>query len=402
MCSCTSRPRRRRACCGRFNFALAEHGYLFLGKSEMLLTHGDLFRPVELKCRVFSKVSRPALRDRLAFVTNGDDPQAEGSYTRVRDGALDLAPVAQVVIDRAGSIVVANQQARGLFALDPNDIGRPLRDLEVSYRPIELRAAIEQAYAERRTVGLGTVLWSPVGGEQRRLEVTVTPVLSENGAVLGSSVTFQDITRHVELRDELERSKRELEVAYEELQSTVEELETTNEELQSTNEELETTNEELQSTNEELETMNEELQSTNEELEAINDELRERSLELNEVNSFLEAILTSLGVGVVVVDRSQTIQIWNRHAEDLWGLREKEAVGEHFLSLDIGLPVDRLRTALREAVAGAPGDGPIVVDATSRLGRMIKCAVTVVPLTTDGGPAGAIMLMEERPSEAKR
>ena len=77
-------------------------------------------------------------------------------------------------------------------------------------------------------------------------------------------------------RSELDRSRRELETAYEELQSTIEELETTNEELQSTNEELETTNEELQSTNEELETMNEELQSTNEELETMNDELRER------------------------------------------------------------------------------------------------------------------------------
>jgi two-component system, chemotaxis family, CheB/CheR fusion protein len=384
---------------GRFNFALSEHGYLFLGKSEMLLTHGDLFRPVDLKCRVFSKVPRPALRDRLAFVTNGDDTPAEGPYTRVRDGAFDLAPVAQVVIDRGGLVVAANQHARGLFGLVTNDVGRPLQDLEISYRPIELRAAIEQAYAERRAIGLGTVLWSPSSGDQRRLDVSVTPVLSESGALLGSSVTFHDVTRHVELRDELERSKRELEIAYEELQSTVEELETTNEELQSTNEELETTNEELQSTNEELETMNEELQSTNEELEAINDELRERSLELNEVNGFLEAILTSLGVGVVVVDRTQTIQIWNRHAEGLWGLRSEEAVGEHFLALDIGLPVDRLRVALRNAVAGDPGDGPLVVDATSRLGRMIKCAVTVVPLAKDGAPAGAIMLMEERSAE---
>ena len=386
---------------GRFNFALSDQGYLFLGKSEMLLTHGDLFRPVELKCRLFSKVPRPALRDRLAFVTNGDEGPfgGDGTYTRVRDGAFDLAPVAQVVVDRAGTLVAANLQARGLFGLATSDVGRPLQDLEISYRPIELRAAIEQAFAERRQIGLGTVLWTPSSGEQRRLDVSVMPVLTEAGALLGSSVTFNDVTRHVELRDELERSKRDLEIAYEELQSTVEELETTNEELQSTNEELETTNEELQSTNEELETMNEELQSTNEELEAINDELRERSLELNEVNGFLEAILTSLGVGVVVVDRSQKIQIWNRHAEDLWGLRSEEAIGEHFLSLDIGLPVDRLRAALRAAIHGESTDGPIVVDATSRRGRMIKCAVTVVPLDGDGdAPNGAIMLMEERPS----
>ena len=71
--------------------------------------------------------------------------------------------------------------------------------------------------------------------------------------------------------------------------------------------------------------MNEELQSTNEELETINDELRERTGELNQVNAFLEAILTSLGLGVAVLDAHQRIQVWNRRAEDLWGLRADEA-----------------------------------------------------------------------------
>ena len=51
--------------------------------------------------------------------------------------------------------------------------------------------------------------------------------------------------------------------------------------------------------------MNEELRSTNEELESINDELRDRTSELNDVNDFLESILTSLGVAVAVLDRSQ-------------------------------------------------------------------------------------------------
>ena len=116
---------------------------------------------------------------------------------------------------------------------------------------------------------------------------------------MGTSLAYVDVTDPHRLQEQLASSKRELEQAYEELQSTVEELETTNEELQSTNEELETTNEELQSTNEELETMNEELQSTNEELETMNDELRHRSMELNDMNSFLETVLTTLGMAVI-------------------------------------------------------------------------------------------------------
>ena len=64
--------------------------------------------------------------------------------------------------------------------------------------------------------------------------------------------------------------------------------------------------------------MNEELQSTNEELQTANVELRHRTDDLNRANSFLDSILTSLRIGVVVVDRNLSVQIWNRRAEDLW------------------------------------------------------------------------------------
>jgi two-component system CheB/CheR fusion protein len=384
----------------RFNFALAEHGRLVLGKSEMLLTHGDLFRASDLKSRVFAKAPRAPLPEdatAAAAADGGGAHLADGRYGRIRDAAFDLAPVAQLVVDDDGRLALANQRARTLFGLTEADLGRPLKDLEVSYRPIDLRSAIDQAHAERRSVSLGNVRWPSATGDGRRLDVHLAPVRTETGSALGTSVTFDDVSGHLQLRDELEHSKRDLELAYEELQATVEVLETTNEELQSTNEELETTNEELQSTNEELETMNEELQSTNEELETINDELRDRSLELNEVNGFLESILSSVGVAVIVLDRSMTIQIWNRQAEELWGLRSDEAVGEHFLGLEIGLPVDRLRTALRASLNGASAEGPIVLEALNRVGRSLVCAVTCAPLTVeDGEVRGAIMLLEER------
>src|SRR5438094_7166832 len=39
----------------RFHFALRNGGFLFMGRAELLLTHGELFTPVELKWRVFGK-----------------------------------------------------------------------------------------------------------------------------------------------------------------------------------------------------------------------------------------------------------------------------------------------------------------------------------------------------------
>jgi two-component system CheB/CheR fusion protein len=206
-------------------------------------------------------------------------------------------------------------------------------------------------------------------------------------------VTFTDVTRYQRLQQALSDSKREVETAYEELQSTVEELETTNEELQSTNEELETTNEELQSTNEELETMNEELQSTNEELSTINDELQQRTEELNDSNAYLEGILSSLTAAVVVVDADLGVRGWNTGARDLWGLIEDEVHGTHFLNLDIGLPVDQLRTPIRKVLAGE-GQQALTLPAVNRRGRQIQCRVTVTPLDLGNGAGGAILMME--------
>jgi two-component system CheB/CheR fusion protein len=302
-------------------------------------------------------------------------------------------------------LAFANLAARALFRIPLEDIGRPLSELGVSHRPVELLPLVEQALAERRRIALGEIAFTPEQGEERRLDLTVAPLLSGGNTLLGLSVVFEDITGYIALQGELEGNRRDLELAYEELQSTIDELETTNEELQSANEELQTTNEELQSTNEELETMNEELQSTNEELETINDELRERTGELNQVNDFLEAILTSLGIGVAVLDSHQRVQVWNRHSEELWGLRSDEAVDQHFLSLDIGLPSEQLAPDLRAALSGGEHRRQRI-DAVNRRGRPIVCSVTVLPLVPPSGDGGgdvrgAIVLMEGLESDGE-
>ncbi len=153
--------------------------------------------------------------------------------------------------------------------------------------------------------------------------------------------------------------------------------------------------------------MNAELQSTNQELETINDELHQRTGELNQVNEFLESILTSLGVGVAVLDQQQRVQIWNLRAEDLWGLRADEALDSHFLSLDIGLPSERLAPALRAVLGGASERETAELEAVNRRGRPIVCSATVLPLITpvdgDGHAVrGAIVMMEDDPAGDRR
>ena len=384
----------------RFFFALNEGGYLVLGKAETLLTHGNTFQPVDLKRRIFQKLAR-GRGAAPAFGTRGAARLADtdASGMDLRDAALRASSIAQFVVDRTGTVVFANDRANGLFRLGIGDVGRPLSELEVSYRPVELRSLIDLAYAERRLIIRTGVELRPVGtSETRWFDVQVIPLNGDDGGFLGTSVAFTDVTAHRQLQSELQQSENELQAAYEELQSTNEELETTNEELQSTVEELETTNEELQSTNEELETMNEELQSTNEELQTMNDELRMRGDELNQANAFLEQVFTSLRHGVAVVDSTFRIVVWNRKAEDLWGLRADEAEGARLLDLDIGLPVEQLTQPVRNALA--KGDGAVnelVLPATNRKGRPIQCRVVCAPLVgrNDGTAQGVIVSMEE-------
>jgi two-component system, chemotaxis family, CheB/CheR fusion protein len=385
-----------------FHFALRDHGVLMLGKSEMMISHRDVFEAVDINRRVFRKRHPVAsLQSRVDALSDGDSmelPLSEDERAS-RDSALELGPHGQLIVSRSGLLTFANLPARTLFGIGLDDLGRPFQDLDVSYQPSDLRTPVEEALRERRRIGVGEIRFRPPEGEERTLDVTVVPLLPSDGQPHGVVIVFEDVSRYSRLQQELEGNRRDLELAYEELQSTIDELETTNEELQSANEELQTTNEELQSTNEELETMNEELQSTNEELETINDELRDRTSELNQVNDFLDSILTSLGIGVAVIDRQQRVQVWNHRAEDLWGVRRDEAVEHHLLSLDIGLPTEQLAGPLRSVLGGASDREHAILQSVNRRGRAIDCTTTILPLVAPSGDGeairGAILLMED-------
>ncbi|OBH00361.1 MULTISPECIES: CheR family methyltransferase [unclassified Mycobacterium] len=382
---------------GRLHFALAPQGTLFLGHAEMLLSHSDRFAPLNLKNRIFRKVAGiQAAVDRYDPAAAFYDRHADlPGLTTVRDLAFRASPVAQIVITGEDTVAMINQQAESIFGLSARDIGRLLRDLEVSYRPVELRAYLEQAKVERRSTRIPDVKWQRPGAETVWFEIHVNPLVDAENGLLGVSIVFFDVTATRALLDKVVQTNRQLEAAYEELQSTNEELETTNEELQSTVEELETTNEELQSTNEELETMNEELQSTNDELHTINDTLRERSVELDDAKNFLDSLINSVQLGMVVVDREMRVVVWNRGCEDLWGLRSDETTGSRLTGLDIGLPLDTVRPLIGNAFVDPDSSGETVVDAVNRRGRPARVRVVCTSFrSADGTVGGALLLME--------
>jgi two-component system, chemotaxis family, CheB/CheR fusion protein len=97
-----------------------------------------------------------------------------------------------------------------------------------------------------------------------------------------------------------------------------------------------------------------------------------------------------------VVDRNQRVQIWNGKARELWGVTSEEAEDEHLLSLDIGLPLDKLRQQLRDTMNGESEREQVILDATNRRGKPFQCRVTFMPFGrgNHGNVSGVIMMME--------
>ena len=365
----------------RMHFALRPDGVLFLGKAEMLLGHSAYFRAVELKRRFFTKVAAEPRDRRVLVASPTNAPAADDQFeaAKLRHAALMSSAAAQIVLDTDDQLILCNNRAMHQFGLTARDIGRPFQDLEVSYRPVELRAHIEEARQQRRTIWVRDVE-QVRSGETLSLDIQVVPLSDETGAEVGLTVIFNDVTQYRQLQNELTYTNRQLEIAYEELQST--------------NEELETTNEELQSTNEELETMNEELQSMNDELHVTNEELRTTTDEVGALNRFMAGVLGSFRAGVVVVDADLRILAWNSRAEDLWGVRTDEALGEHLMNLDIGLPLEQLRQPIKTQFADAAVEPSVIVlDAVNRRGKSLQVHVTLTHIVDHGASAPAAMLV---------
>ncbi len=377
----------------RMYFALKPSGFLFLGKAETLMSHASLFLPFQPAMRFFTKTPDPYGRPPTDAQPSADAGIEAESSTRLLSLAQGRSHLPQIVLDERGRVTALNDRARAEFRVDDRDVGRMFQDLTVSYEPLELRTAINEAHRVNQPVQIEDntgALGSATSG--RRLRVMITPLPLDKD-ISGTLIEFVDVSRESRLQEELSRVSEELETAYEELQSTNEELETAYEELQSTNEELETTNEELQSTVEELETTNEELRSTNEELEAMNDQLRERTDQVTEANVFLSSTVNSLNVAVVVLDNGETVHTWSTNAEEYWGLREDEVLGQSFFTLDIGLPVAELRQPVTDCLEDTAVQ-QVLLTATNRRGRTLRCHVTCSPLTPYR-EGGVVLVMHE-------
>jgi two-component system CheB/CheR fusion protein len=116
------------------------------------------------------------------------------------------------------------------------------------------------------------------------------------------------------------------------LQSMQEDIALSNEALLSSYAEMQAAKEDLQASHEELETSKEELQSSNEELVTINAALQARLDTLSRSQGDLDKLLTTSGMGFILVDPELRIRRFTPTARNVI----------HLLPADIGRPVAHL------------------------------------------------------------
>jgi two-component system CheB/CheR fusion protein len=139
----------------RFHYAVRDGGYLFLGRSESLLTRSKLFAPLNLKWRIFQRVpssirvdSPLAFRDGASLAVEPSE-RAEPGRVRVQR-ALEALSLPLIVVDPVDTVLTWNPAAEALFEIPiVHAMGRNFRDLDVSYRIEGLRARLEDVKVAR-------------------------------------------------------------------------------------------------------------------------------------------------------------------------------------------------------------------------------------------------------------
>ncbi|KAA0687375.1 PAS domain S-box protein [Neorhizobium sp. P12A] len=325
-----------------FHYALNTDGLLFLGLSEGVSGHPNLFAVQDKAAHIFQRrdgdaafptmpipAQGPARASRLASdLTRGGGDRVDRA---VRAALAKHSPVF-LVVDRQSNIV---RYSGGEVAryLEPS-AGVANLSLLSNLRK-SLRITVRTALQSVVKTGVGAVIDNVsvfLEGEHRMLSVIVERV-QDTGSEGLYVVAFQEMRMaatepshddNSTLSPQGKAAEQELRAARAQLQATIADLETANEEMKSSAEEYQSVNEELQSTNEELQTSKEEMQSINEELQTVNAEMMAKNDLLSILNSDLQNLLDSTQIATIFLDENLRIKNFTPGMADIFSLREND------------------------------------------------------------------------------
>lgn len=245
-----------------FYYSLVPDGYLFLGPSESIGRHAELFRVADKKWKIFQR--KPGM---IYHPLKWDSPETYKIQAEALEGVQDLRTARYPEIDGATEQLILRMKK-------------------------EFEAAALKAFLDAKEAPKGKRAAKGAGG----------------GRKAGSPETQEQLT------EKLEKENQKMRESYQ----------TAMEEMLSSNEELQSTNEELQSTNEEMETSKEELQSLNEELAAVNAEHQEKIERLVEVTNDMDNLMASTDIATLFIGRDMKIKRFTPSATRVINLIEAD------------------------------------------------------------------------------
>jgi two-component system, chemotaxis family, CheB/CheR fusion protein len=86
---------------------------------------------------------------------------------------------------------------------------------------------------------------------------------------------------------------------------------------------------------------------------------------------------------------------WSQKSEFLWGLSSTEAQNQHFLNLDIGLPVKELTKPIQQVMSDQESKEELILSAHNRRGKEITCRVVITPLKPSKENMNGVILIIE-------
>ncbi len=377
-----------------FHYALRPNGYLFLGPSESIESHAELFRTVDARQRISQR--RPAAIRQEGLTVKPHREREPLPLAPAEAEAGDVGRIAQrMVLDEfAPCYAVVNDEFRTIF-LSP-EVGKYLQPsggtfdgnivkMARSGLRAGLRSALTKAHKTRRRVVHNKINVRCDGGPQR-LELTVQPMpaLGQDAGLF--LVVFKELPPMARRENGDGLPSDEAEAVIAQLES---ELAGTREDLESAVQELEAANEELKSSNEELLSMNEELQSANEELETSKEEVQSGLDALARANTDLENLLSSSQIATIFLNDDHVIQRFTPAARRVY----------HLIESDVGRPLSHITHRAGDMPplpsARAVGSAKEVLESEIRVNGQWYTRRVLPYLTRDGRREGLVVTFHD-------
>lgn len=391
-----------------FHFSLRPGGILFLGPSENIGRHTDLFAPLDSTNRIFEHVatarrsvpflppsralSRPDLPVRRA--TGGERTVAQMADAQI----LKRYGPANVVVNARGDIVHFSSRTGKYLEPIPGSPNHNLLAMARKGLRASLRSALHEAKKSGRIAVIDNVDVEVDAGVVQKVQVAVEP-LEQGGEAPLWLVTFVDIgpilLDQVGPKDDhslkadmaIQLLERELQDTRENLQTAIDEYEIAVEELRSSNEELMAMNDDLQASNEELEASKEELFVANDELCTVNVELDAKIDELRLANDDLRNIFNSTKIAIIILDRTLTIRSFTPTATEMFRLVPND-IGRLLTDIVIFFEYDTLDADM----AAALQTRKTVERAVVRRDGGAHYLLHVIPYLTLGGEVDGVLV----------